>query len=86
MKRSLLTILMLFLLNVYSLAAEDKLTILMVSHDLTMIRRAADWVTGINRNVTFDGSARTFCNLKKIGKLFGEAALAVLQRPDGETP
>lgn len=67
------------------LKKEHNLTILMVSHDLTMIRRAADWVTGINRTVTFDGSVRTFCNLKEIGKLFGETTLAVLQRPQGET-
>ncbi len=68
------------------LKKEHNLTILMVSHDLTMIRRAADWVTGINRTVTFDGSARTFCNLKKMGKLFGEAPLTVLQLTDVETP
>ena len=65
---------------------EQKLTILMVSHDLTMIRRTADWVTGINRTVTFDGHAQTFCNLEKIGELFGEAALAVLDQQEEETP
>ena len=67
------------------LKKEHNLTILMVSHDLTMIRRAADWVTGINRTVTFDGSARKFCSLEKIGELFGEAALAVWERYEGDT-
>ena len=62
------------------LKEEHNLTILMVSHDLTMIRRTADWVSGINRSVIFDGSAQTFCNLEKIGELFGEPALAVLER------
>ena len=67
------------------LKKEHNLTILMVSHDLTMIRRTADWVTGINRTLTFDGPAQTFCNLEKIGVLFGKAALTVLDRQEGET-
>ena len=54
------------------LKEEHKLTILMVSHDLNMIRRSADWITGINRTVTFDGPNQAFCNLGKIGELFGE--------------
>ena len=68
------------------LKEEHNLTILMVSHDLTMIRRTADWVTGINRTVTFDGSVQTFCNLERIGELFGEAALAVVEQKEGKTP
>jgi zinc transport system ATP-binding protein len=66
------------------LKKEHNLTILMVSHDLTMIRRTADWVTGINRSVTFDGSSQTFCNLEKIGGLFGGAVLAGLDRREGD--
>jgi len=68
------------------LKEEHNLTILMVSHDLSMIRRTADWVTGINRTVTFDGPAQTFCNLKKIDELFIETALVVLNRQEGKTP
>jgi len=68
------------------LKEEHNLTILMVSHDLSMIRRTADWVTGINRTVSFDGPAQTFCNLKKIDELFIETALVVLNRQEGKTP
>ena len=68
------------------LKEEHSLTILMVSHDLSMIRRTADWVTGINRTVIFDGSAQAFCNLERIDKLFGETALAVLDRQEEKTP
>ncbi len=57
------------------LKEEHNLTILMVSHDLNMIRRTADWVTSVNRTVTFDGSNQAFCNLGKIGELFGETTL-----------
>jgi len=57
------------------LKEEHNLTILMVSHDLNMIRRTADWVTSVNRTVTFDGPNEAFCNLGKIGKLFGESTL-----------
>ena len=68
------------------LKEEHNLTILMVSHDLSMIRRTADWVTGINRTVIFDGSAQTFCSREKVGELFGEPTLAVLDRQERETP
>lgn len=64
------------------LKEEHKLTILMVSHDLSMIRRTADWVTGINRTVTFDGPAQSFCRLEKIGELFGETAPAIVVQPE----
>lgn len=64
------------------LKEEHKLTILMVSHDLSMIRRTADWVTGINRTVTFDGSAQSFCRLERIGGLFGEPAPAAVVHPE----
>lgn len=60
------------------LKEEHKLTILMVSHDLNMIRRSADWITGINRTVTFDGPNQAFCSLGKIGELFGETTFADL--------
>lgn len=68
------------------LKKEHNLTILIVSHDLTMIRRTADWVSGINRTVIFDGSAQMFCNLEKIGELFGGPTLAGLDRQQRETP
>jgi ABC-type Zn uptake system ZnuABC Zn-binding protein ZnuA len=42
--------------------------------------------SGINRIVIFDGSAQMFCNLEKIGELFGETTLAVLNRQQRETP
>jgi len=62
------------------LREEYNLTILMVSHDLTMIRRTASWVTGINQTVTFDGSTQKFCNLEKFSVLFDEAAFAAIQQ------
>jgi zinc transport system ATP-binding protein len=62
------------------LKEEHQLTILMVSHDLNMIRRTADSVTGINRKVIFNGSNQAFCQLPNIGELFGATTLDALNR------
>lgn len=64
------------------LKEEHQLTILMVSHDLNMIRRSADWVTAINQSVTYNGPGKTFCEMEEIGKLFGDTTLEVLDRQE----
>lgn len=61
---------------------EHNLTILMVSHDLNMIRRSADWVTAINRTVTFSGSGEAFNKLERLGELFGDTTLEVLSKQE----
>ncbi len=67
------------------LKKEHGLTIIMVSHDLNMIMRTADYVTGINQTVTYNGTADDFCNPENIGELFGETALAIVKDSGGCT-
>lgn len=53
------------------LCREDGLTIVMVSHDLSMILRVADHVTGINRRVAFSGEPERLDDPVVLARLFG---------------
>lgn len=57
-----------------SLRKERRLTVLMVAHNLSMIMRVADWVTGINREVTFEGLPQELRDPEKLEILFGATA------------
>ena len=50
------------------------ITILMVGHDVGMVLRCADRVTGINRRVSFDGSPRQLDEHGRLAELYGAAA------------
>ncbi|MCB9477124.1 MAG: metal ABC transporter ATP-binding protein [Deltaproteobacteria bacterium] len=53
---------------------EHGTTILMVAHDLAMVRRVADFVTGLNRRAIFEGPAAQLADEQHVDALFGVGA------------
>lgn len=58
------------------LCDEHKLTILIVSHDLSMILRTADSVTGLNRRVIYQGAPEGLREDNRMAALFTPHAVA----------
>jgi len=55
-----------------SLRSDHRLTVLIVAHDLAMIRRVADTATVMNRRVTFQGEAAALEDSALVARAFGQ--------------
>lgn len=60
---------------------EDGLSVLWIAHDFTQVRRLADRVTCLNRNVRFDGPAEDVLSAEKIAEGFGPHGGVFIPRP-----
>jgi zinc transport system ATP-binding protein len=59
---------------------QEGITVLMVAHDVPMVLRAADRVTGLNRSVTFDGVPAELADPEALGRLYGVPAGALARK------
>ncbi len=71
---------MLFEELLQDLCANRGLTILMVAHDISMVLRLGDWVTAINRHVTYEGEIQGLRDPATLGAVLGTTALSIANR------
>ncbi|MDP8225876.1 MAG: metal ABC transporter ATP-binding protein [Candidatus Lernaella stagnicola] len=65
------------------LSVKQGITIFMVAHDISMVMRVANWVTGVNRDITFEGVPQELRDPQTLGKLFGTVAFSIADRLAG---
>jgi len=58
-----------------SLRDEHQLTVLMVTHDISMIIRMADVATGLNRKITFNGDPAKLRDSDHLARIFDASAV-----------